>query len=72
MMPLMAAKKKAKATDRHSTPQINLRLTPNLLARLEAFAEKHKRFRTVVIQDAIGEYLDRHGGKPSLEDLPAK
>lgn len=55
--------------DYHRAPQINLRLAPDMLRELVAFAGKHRRDRQVVIRDAVRFYLDHNKHKPSLEEL---
>lgn len=47
--------------------QLLIRLSPELLARLRALAEREKRSATAQVEWIVQRYLDEH---PRSEDLP--
>lgn len=59
----------ARPTKKGPTRQLGVRLQEPLIARAEAFADKHHRTLTSVLEVALEEYLDRHEKKPAVEDI---
>lgn len=58
--------------DRHAKAAFTLRLDETLAARGRAFAEKHDRTFTRVVERALAEYLDRHENALAVEEQKTK